>query len=314
MRARTISLGVFTLLAACGEAGNSPSPSSSGAGGSTSAQTSSSGDSATASAGTGGAGVGGSGGAGGSMFPPVASYDGVGPYPTTTADGVGPNGAFTVVRPTALGPGGLLHPVVTWGNGTATPTAQYAPLLGHLASYGFVVIATSSTATGTGQEMLQGVDWLLGENTTKGSDYFGKLDPANVGATGHSQGGGGTINAGFDPRIKTIAPIEPSVGTKAPHGPMLLLCGGLDTVINAVGICGALIYNYSTVPTFFGIQDTATHFTPTAFNGPTNPFMAPVTAWFRYHLMGDQQAKGMFYGDSCSLCADPHWTVQRKNL
>lgn len=51
--------------------------------------------------------------------------------------------------------------------------------------------------------------------------------------TGHSQSGGGTINAGFEPPVKAIAPIEPSLGVKAPHGPMLLLYGGFDTIINA---------------------------------------------------------------------------------
>jgi len=39
------------------------------------------------------------------------------------------------------------------------------------------------------------------------------------------------------------------------------------------------------------------------------------TAWLAYHLLGDQEAYRVFYGDEqCTLCADPAWETQRKNL
>ena len=38
------------------------------------------------------------------------------------------------------------------------------------------------------------------------------------------------------------------------------------------------------------------------------------TAWFRLHLMGDESARGLFYGASCGLCGDATWTVQRKGI
>jgi len=43
-------------------------------------------------------------------------------------------------------------------------------------------------------------------------------------------------------------------------------------------------------------------------------FRAPITAWFSYHLQGDQAAKGIFYGSACALCTDSAWTVQQKAL
>jgi hypothetical protein len=39
------------------------------------------------------------------------------------------------------------------------------------------------------------------------------------------------------------------------------------------------------------------------------------TAWLAYHLLGNQEAYRIFYGDEqCTLCTDPEWETQRKNL
>jgi hypothetical protein len=179
-----------------------------------------------------------------------------------------------------------------------------------LASHGFVVIASNNGNVGNGVEMLRGVGWLLQQNNGAGT-FAGKLDPSKIGATGHSQGGGGALNAGTDVRITTVVPIEPAPGTGTLKGPLLLLCGGQDTVIVPSTICTPLIYNPSTVPTFYGILNAATHTTP-AING--GGFRGPTTAWFRLHLMGDENARSLFYGAGCGLCTNAAWTVQRKNL
>ena len=49
------------------------------------------------------------------------------------------------------------HPIISWGNGTGVSPSGYAWLLGHLASWGFVVIASESRNTGSGEEMLEEV-------------------------------------------------------------------------------------------------------------------------------------------------------------
>jgi hypothetical protein len=43
--------------------------------------------------------------------------------------------------------------------------------------------------SGTGREMLDGARTLVTENARPGSKYFGRIETAHVGATGHSQGG-----------------------------------------------------------------------------------------------------------------------------
>jgi hypothetical protein len=240
----------------------------------------------------------------------VTSFDAAGPYKTMTVSNTGPDGAFTLFRPTELGQGGVRHPIITWGNGTGTTPAIYSAFLTHLASHGFVVIASNSSNTGSGTEMLAGAQWLIDQNAGTG-DFAGKLDPTKIGATGHSQGGGGALNAGADARVTTVVPIAPAPGSGSLKGTMALLCGGQDTIISATTLCTSLIYGRANVPTFFGILKAATH---TTAIGNIGGYRGPATAWLRLKLMGDETARPMFYGPSCTLCTDPNWTVTTKNL
>ena len=107
---------------------------------------------------------------------PAADPSVPGPFATVTENNVGPaagvgvdGGAapmFTLFRPMDLAQGGLCHPVITWGNGTGSTPSLYKVLLNHLASHGFVVIASNSTnvAKGNPAPMLAGVTWVLGQN------------------------------------------------------------------------------------------------------------------------------------------------------
>jgi hypothetical protein len=66
------------------------------------------------------------------------------------------------------------------------------------------------------------------------------------------------------------------------------------------------------VPVFWGTLSGATH-TGTAI-GSIGGYRGPATAWFRLHLMGDENARSLFYGASCGLCGDAAWTEQRKGI
>jgi hypothetical protein len=211
-------------------------------------------------------------------FPPVTDQDfaAPGPFETTRDRQAGPEGAFTLHYPTDLGYEGLKHPIITWGNGTGAPTMWYSGLLDHWASHGFVVIAPNSGQTGSGEEMLAGVEWLIAESENEDSPFFDTLDTESVGATGHSQGGGGSIAAGHSPLVTCIAPIN------------------------------------SDVPTVFGVLAGAEH--NSAAGSADEAVRGYVTAWFRAHLMADDSAANLFYGDGCGICTDPDWTVERKNM
>lgn len=205
------------------------------------------------------------------------------------------------------------HPIVTWGNGTFAIPIVYRGLLDHFASYGFVVIASTSSMTGSGEEMLGGVDWLVDENRRAGSIFFNRLDIDHVGAVGHSQGGGGTINAGTDPRITCTAPIEPLPGRVADlKGPMFLIAGSEDTIVPASWVTASM-YENALVPTVYGIAQGADHSTPLWDAGMMRGYL---TAWFCAELMGHVDAGEAFFGDGedCEICSNSNWSVMRKNL
>jgi hypothetical protein len=49
--------------------------------------------------------------------------------------------------------------------------------------------------------------------------------------------------------------------------------------------------------------------------GDGGGFRGMTTAWFRFWLMGDEQARGEFFGPAatCGICTDPAWSDVRRN-
>jgi Chlorophyllase enzyme len=266
------------------------------------------------------AGTGGTGGtAGGGSFPPVTDFAAPGPFAVTQTTG-GPS--CTIHRPTdeALGGPGknLKHPVITWGNGTGATPAAYQAVLRHWATHGFIVTAANSTSTGDAVEMIACLEWILEQNAASGP-YMGRVESGKLGASGHSQGGGGTLMTGRDVRITATAPLQPYIlgglggfqraSIAAQQGPMFLMSGSEDTIATP-SANQQPVFEETNVPVLWGILQGATH-TGTAV-GNLGGYRGPSTAWFRLHLMGDESARSLFYGASCGLCGDSSWTVQRK--
>lgn len=233
-------------------------------------------------------------------------YDGNGSYPVTSERG---GSRCTVHRPTSTND---RHPVILWGNGTGSSPTSYSGLLRHWASWGFIVVAANTSNAGTGEEMLGCLDWL------SSSSLVSLVDLANVGTSGHSQGGGGAIMAGADPRVTTTAPIEgytvglghsrSSWGEQS--GPMLILSGSADRLVSP-SLNHSPLFSRLTVPTFWAILQGASHFEPVGDGGG---FRAITTAWFLYQLKGDTEAAAQFEGSDCGYCGDMAWDVQQKQL
>lgn len=232
-----------------------------------------------------------------------------GPYATFSDLATGPGGDFSLFRPADPGAEGVLHPVITWGNGTLAIPLFYFDLLDHLASHGFVVIASNSPFVGSGDEMLAGVDWILEQNEDPTSALFGAIDVDRIGATGHSQGGQGTINAANDARLRCSAPIQPVPGNVAGvQGPMLILSGTADVIVPPE-VVGSGVFVPSPVKSILAILDGGTHFDPL---GDGDGYRGYVTAWFAFCLFDDGLAGDAFRGP-CTLCDNPDWNVWRKN-
>ncbi|HET6333197.1 MAG TPA: hypothetical protein VFG30_08290 [Polyangiales bacterium] len=211
---------------------------------------------------------------------------------------------YTVFRPACM-KDGEKYPVVTWGNGTCGQSGGYAALNITLASHGYVVISANSRFTGAGnKEMLKALDFAKSLNDDPMSIYYQKLDLDHIGAMGHSQGGGATADAASDPRIKSV--IIWNAGLSAVK-PFLTVSGERDITgftpasmasgVNAAAQPGAWLFYHKILETGGGVTGHLT-----LMEQPER-VVEPTIAWWNYQLKGDAEAKKMFVGTDCGLCA-----------
>lgn len=235
---------------------------------------------------------------GGGNNDPSQTYANAGSF-GTTSQGIG---SCTVFRPTS----GSGHPVIIWGNGTGASPSTYSSGLTHWASHGFVVSAANTSNAGTGTEMLACINAAAG---------VAGVDATRIGASGHSQGGGGTIMAGRDSRIDATAPMQPYIlglgyqpgAETQQHSPMLLLSGSNDSIATE-SQNQQVVFDNANVAVFWASRNGANHFEAT---GDFGNFSGISTAWFRYLLMNDQAARDLFTGP-CSMCGASGWTIRTK--
>lgn len=202
------------------------------------------------------------------------------------------------------------HPIITWGNGTGASIDSYVEFLKHLASWGFVVIASESGKTGSGEEMIEGIDYLLIQNVNPDSVFYRQLDPENIGTIGHSQGGGGAINAATDSRVTCAVPIAPAQGEiEDVRCPIFLVAGSIDIIVPAHFV-RSTSYNPADAPTIFGIVQNMGHLD---FTGNLGKARGYITAWLMYQLKDDEFATQAFVGD-CEIGYSRYWKVEKKNF
>jgi pimeloyl-ACP methyl ester carboxylesterase len=247
------------------------------------------------------------------------TYRATGPWPVAT----GTSGGHRLYHPATLGSGGAIHPIVTWGNGSWATPDNYPGLLNHLASWGFAVVASTDTTTGTGAEILAAAQHLIGLNTDPASVFHGKLDTTQVAAVGHSQGAGGAVNAANDSAglIKTVVPIAVPAPWMASPGdefsvaaltcPVLFLSGVNDWLISSAATVQGY-YDQATAGAGKAMLKGAGH---NDIQNTGGAFLGYVTAWLRYRLMADAQARGAFAGAAPELPTNTAWQDQAlKNL
>jgi hypothetical protein len=310
-----------------GGSSNGGSGSSSGSGSSGGASGSSGGQSSGSSGGSSGApsddgggtgAKGPDGGGGGLCFPAVTDFTTDGPFTAMSGDVA--SVSCTIFRPTMLGAGGCLNPVIVWGNGTTNSPSSYTALFNHLATQGFIVAAADTSNAGSGKEMLACLQYMIDQNTAAGSPYMGHVDVDHIASSGYSQGGAGCLEAGEDPRFKVIAAVSPyiviSLGgydttsvMKQVH-PIFMLSGSADSV--AVPSNNQQpIFDMAAVPIFWATHAGSTHFEVLGSGGA---YAGPLTAFFRYELMGDPAARDWFEKPPCTLCSATGWTVQTNSM
>ena len=275
---------------------------------------------------------------------PTANPTAAGPFQVAADKMVGPLAGYTpdpiygdqqqrfnIYRPKNLATSGYCHPILVWANGhTDNPEqnpplcvtdsaankwcGQYLPMMNHLASHGFVVIASLSTTTSRGTPLptIAGLDWLLQQSEVSSSPYYHRLDTANIGQLGHSEGGMSTCMVASEPRYKALATICGTRALTGVHTPMLFFCGGKDTVVKCDGVRNVFL-TVTNQPAFFINELNADHGS-WVYQGAKGVSLSMAAAWFRAHLMGDTASRKDFYGPSCTFCTDSRVKVEQNSL
>lgn len=261
------------------------------------------------------------GGAGVAQAGPIeARYQASGPWAvsTSTVRDAGGRAIYQLYHPTSLGAGGVEHPIVTWGNGSFATPADYPGLLNHLASWGYAVVASTSSTTGKGTEMLAGAQWMVAADADPASPFFGKLDTAHVAAVGHSQGAGGAVNAttrsgGLITTTVTYAlPASTWVSrgdefaVSALTGPSLFLGGRWDILIAGPSVLTGY-FRAAGGPAAVAVLRDGDHNTIQRTGGGTLGYL---TAWLKYQLEGDAYARGAFAGGAPEINGNGAWQNQ----
>ncbi|MFI9595736.1 alpha/beta hydrolase family protein [Nonomuraea sp. NPDC052265] len=249
-----------------------------------------------------------------------AHYKAPGPWAVTT-DQVGTT--YRLYHPSALGAGGFKHPIITWGNGTNTTPDDFPGVLNQLASWGFAVIASTDTTTGSGTEMLAAAEYLIAENSNPASPFHGNLDVSRVGAIGSSQGAMGAVNTATSSGglIRSVVAVSlPAPWAAATIGEMhvdQLAC----PVFFASGAQDLLVSPYQAVrdyydavpgPAAMAIRKNAGH---TMIKGAGSAPLGYVTAWLMYTLQDDPYARTAFVGAPPEIATNTDWERSaEKNL
>ncbi len=254
---------------------------------------------------------------------------------------------FDLYYPTNLGANGFSHPILTWGNGTNAVPSKYDYFLRHMASWGFVVIATEDQNTGPGQTILDGAKFLVAANANPASAFHGKLNTSQVGSFGHSQGATGAINALLKSAglIKAVIPIELPAqiwcnsGTNCVNtatltsGSVFFVDGSADLIsppMQATGIPGLQSVDayYQAVPngtakvkgTLIGPNHNDIQGQPDCIGVPIGcangvyGYLGHPTAWFMDRLQGDTYAHGAFVNGSGEIFSETaNWEFVASN-
>jgi len=211
-------------------------------------------------------------------------------------------------------------PVVIFVNGTGVVGSKYTALQKHMASWGFITVATEeqNAWNGFSAEMSVRVLELLNTYQEEGKEnpFYGKVDMDRIGVTGHSQGGIGVINAITDQRHADIYKAAVMLSSTQTDGAKALLWDNdpslIHTPILMIGSTGqidaaitpleAMEHTYSIIPD--GVDKVMARRNDCDHGEMLYFGDGYVTAWFMYYLQGDEEAGNAFFGENAELVSN----------
>ena len=249
---------------------------------------------------------------------------------------------YKIWYPSALaGEEGREWPIVVMANGTGVPASRYAPVLRHLASWGFVVIGNEMQNSWSGGASAGALDLLAELNEDPSSLFYHKLDLDNVGSAGHSQGAIGAINAvtaqpngdsykalylASTPSSLYASTLEWTYDPALIDVPCFMTAG---TGLLDAGEAGSPevaeeAQEVSISPLWsqeenYGLIPDSVPKLRARRTGADHAEMLPwpdgyMTAWFMYWLQGDEAAGRAFFGPDAEIVHNPLWQDIEKNL
>lgn len=221
-------------------------------------------------------------------------------------------------------------PVLMWGNGACLDSSiDYERFLTEIASHGYIVMAIGEmqdtrddrkTGHSESSELKRGLDWLLKQNSIKGSDFYNNIDTLKIAAAGHSCGGAQVLANAADHRLKTCLIMNAGMGDiemagasreslPKVHTPILYVTGGPDDVAYHNARLDFQRLNH--VPVALADHPVSGHGgTYGQQNG--GDYARLVVDWLDWQLKGNNDKAETFIGGDAK--GYDEWTIQAKNF
>lgn len=214
-------------------------------------------------------------------------------------------------------------PVVVFVNGTGAVGSKYQALQKHLASWGFITVATEEEHAWNGFSAEMSVRYLEllneydGEVNGTDNALRGKIDLEKIGITGHSQGGFGVVNAITEQRHAASYKAAVILSCSDTKSGNLFQWEADDTLIQApTMIMGSTGNTDSVIASLEGLQKLYDNIPSNvtkvlarrndADHGEMLYYAdGYVTAWFRYYLADDMEAGSAFFEKNAEILSNP---------
>ncbi|MGN0628797.1 MAG: alpha/beta hydrolase [Oscillospiraceae bacterium] len=244
-------------------------------------------------------------------------------------------GQFKIWYPAVLESSEEAFPLVVMANGTGVKASRYEAIFDHLASWGFIVIGNEDESSWDGISSSESLNLMLNMNNDSASVFYNKVDIGNIGVAGHSQGGVGAINSvtahengSYYKTIYTASAthIVLAEGLKWTYDvskiniPYFMVAGtlkidagdGIEGSSN-VGISPLFSLNEN----YDEISDNVFKIMARRVNADHGDMLSYadgyMTAWFMYHLKGDEEAGRVFIGENAEILTNSNWQDVNKN-
>lgn len=271
-----------------------------------------------------------------SEAPLEMKYSQMGSYETAYTEFASDNESIGKIRvwyPKELEKSDRIYPMIVAVNASGTPAAKYEPFFKRLSSWGFIVVGNEDPQTGTGETTSETLDFML--NLPADSVIFGRIDYANIGLVGYSQGGAGAIcaltnydNGKYYKTIFTGSAAYPLLAKNLGweydvskiQVPYFMTAGtgksddsGTDpnSSFGGVSPLSALEENYNNIPdSVVKVRARAVGAEHEEMLARTDGYM---TAWMLYQLYGDEEAGQAFLGEDAEILSNANWQDIEKN-